>query len=109
MIEDKIELLTTQGEQCVKRYSKRAVKATFVPFVSMPLVHSLCAAMMNDLDKIYGVSAKGERASNVAVGVLATPFMMVPVWGAVPAAAYVKTVGESYLKALADLQSRSLL
>ena len=100
-----IETLTARGEQCIKNYSKRAIKATFVPFISIPLVHGLCAAMMNDLDGIFGLTAKNERASNIAVGVLSTPFMMVPVWGAVPAAAYVKTVGESYLKALVDMYS----
>ena len=104
MSEDRIAMLTAQGKECVKKYSQKAMKATFVPFLSIPLVHGLCAAMQSELDKIFGVSvAKDERYSNIAIGALVTPFMAVPLWGAVPAKAYIETVGESYLKALIDM------
>jgi len=104
MNEDRIAMLTAQGKECIKKYSQKAMKATFVPFVSIPLVHGLCAAMQSELDKIFGVSvAKGERRSNIAIGALVTPFMAVPLWGAIPAMAYVETVGESYLKTLLDM------
>jgi len=104
MRKQKIEILTAQGKECVRDYSKKVIKASFLPFVSIPLVHSLCVAMLLELDKIFDVGkAKNENPSNIALGVLATPFMAVPLWGAIAAKAYVETVGESYLRALIEM------
>ena len=100
----RIEARTAQGKQCVSEYTKRAMKASFLPLVSIPMVHGLCVAMFADLDKIFGASAaKNEKLTNLALGILTTPFMVVPVWGAIPAMAYVETVGKSYLKALIQM------
>lgn len=108
MHENKIELLVAQGKECIIDYSDKVVKASFLPLVSVPLVHSLCVAMLTELDKIFDVeSAEGEKFSNIALGVLATPFMLVPVWGAIAAKAYVETVGKSYLKALVEMSEKS--
>ena len=97
----RIEILAAQGKECIRKYTQKAMKASFLPFVSVPLVHGLCVAMQAELDKIFDIgAAKNEKYSNIALGALATPFMLVPVWGAIPSAAYVQTVGESYLKAL---------
>ena len=104
MGKDNLETLTAQCKECIKKYSKRAAKASFLPIVSIPLVHGLCVAMQTEMNKIFGVgAAKDERHSNIALGVLATPFMAVPLLGAIPAAAYVQTVGESYMKALIEM------
>ena len=101
MNEDRIEILDALGKECIKKYSKKIMKATFVPFVSILLVHGLCIAMHQELSRIFGVDTiKSEKYSNIVIGVLVTPFMAIPLWGAIPAAAYVQTVGESYLKAL---------
>ena len=101
MNEDRIKKLTAQGKECISEYSQKAMKAALLPFVSIPLVHGLCVAMQSELDKIFDIgAAKGEKYSNIALGVLATPFILVPLWGAIPAMAYVQIVGESYLKAL---------
>ncbi|MCL2057126.1 MAG: hypothetical protein FWH02_07930 [Oscillospiraceae bacterium] len=100
---DRIEILTERGKDCVRKYSERARNATFLPLVSIPAVHSLCAAMLSDLDKIFGTrKVENEKASNIALGILASPFMLVPLWGAIPAMAYIETVGESYIKALVN-------
>ena len=110
MSEDKIEILAAQGKKCINKYSKKVIKATFLPFVSIPLVHGLCVAMLSELDKMFDVgTAKDEKLTNIAIGVLATPFMAVPIWGAVAAASYVETVGESYLKALIGMSRKSWL
>lgn len=110
MGEDRTKILVTQSKECIKKYSKKVMKATFLPFVSIPLVHGLCVAMLAELDKIFDIgAAKHERPSNIALGVLATPFMAVPLWGAIPAMAYIETVGESYLKALSDMNRKSSL
>ena len=101
MNENKIEQLAAQGKICIKKYSKKAMKATFFPFVSIPLVHGMCIAMQSELNALFGVGkAKSESASNIALGVAATPFIAIPLFGAISAVAYVETVGESYLKAL---------
>ena len=105
---DTIETLTARGRACVRAYCEKARNATFLPLVSIPVVHSLCAAMLLELDKIFGVGkAKSEKPSNIALGILATPFMAIPLWGAIPAMAYVETVGESYIKALVKMADRS--
>ena len=110
MGEERIELMAAQGRECVRKYSKKALQASFLPFVSIPLVHGLCVAMQAEMGKIFGIgAAKGEKYSNIPLGVLATPFMMVPLWGAIPAEAYVQTVGESYLRALTKMYKDSLL
>ena len=110
MGEDKIEILTAQGRECIRKYSKKAMQASFLPLVSIPLVHGLCVAMQAELEKIFAIgTAKGEKYSNIALGVLATPFMAVPLWGAIPASAYVQTVGESCLKAMIKMHRDSLL
>ena len=101
MNEERIEKLNAHGKECISQYSQRAMKAALLPLVSIPLVHGLCIAMQSELEKVFDIgAAKGEKYSNIALGVLATPFILVPLWGAIPAAAYVQTVGESYLKAL---------
>ena len=106
---DKLEMLTLQGKECIELFSKRALKASFLPIVSLPLVHGLCVAMQAELDKIFDVGpAKGEKYSNIALGVFATPFMAIPLLGSIPSAAYVKTVGASYMKALIKLHEDSL-
>ena len=110
MIEDKLEMLNAQGKTCIKKYSKRALKASFLPIVSVFLVHGVCAAMQAELDKIFGIgTAKDEKHSNIALGVVATPFMVIPLWGAIPAEAYVQTVGESYMKALVKMYKDTLI
>jgi len=99
-----MKLLTAQGKDCIRGYCDKAVKASFLPLVSVPLVHRLCAAMLGELNKIFDVGpAKYENPSNIALGALVTPFVAVPVWGAIAAKAYIQTVGESYLKALIDI------
>ena len=101
MSEDKLEILTVQSNECVRRYSKRAMKASFLPIVSLFLVHGLCIAMKAELDKIFNIgAAKNEKYSDIALGVLVTPFIAIPLVGAIPAESYVKIVGESYIKAL---------
>ena len=109
MDNDKLECLTLQGKECIEVFSKRALKASFLPIISLPLVHGLCVAMQAELDKIFDVSpAKAEKYSNIVLGVFATPFMAIPLLGAVPSEAYVRTVGKSYMKALIELHEDSL-
>jgi len=97
----RVEQLAEQGKKCIEKHSRKAVTATFVPLVSVPLVHSLCAAMLSELNKIFGVDAvKSEQPSNIALGVIMTPLMAIPLWGAVAASSYIETVGKSYLDVL---------
>ena len=105
----KLEVLTLQGKECIEVFSKRALKASFLPLVSLPLVQGLCLAMQTELDKIFDVgTAKGEKYSNIALGIFATPLMLIPLLGAIPSEAYVRTVGKSYMKALIKQHEDSL-
>ena len=110
MSEDKLEILIEQSKECIRKYSQKVMKASFLPIVSIPLVHGLCVAMQAELDKIFDIgTAKDEKHSNIALGVVATPLMAIPIWGAIPAAAYVQTVGESYMKALIKMYRSSFI
>jgi len=64
--------------------------------------------MFRELDQIFGtcVPRSEEGYSNVAIGAIATPFMAIPVWGAIAAASYIETVGKSYLAALIEQTSQ---
>ena len=109
MNEDKLEMLAVKGKACIKKHSKRAIKASFIPILSIPLVHGICAAMQSELDKIFDIGkAKDEKHSNIVLGAIATPLMLIPLWGAVPAEAYVQTVGENYVKALIKMHRETL-
>ena len=109
MDKDKLECMTLRGKKCIEVFSKRALKASFLPIVSLPMVHGLCVAMQTELDKIFNIGpVKTEKYSNIALGVIATPFMAIPLLGAVPSEAYVRTVGKSYMKALIKLHEDTL-
>ena len=101
---DRLKRLTAKGEACIESYSKRAIQATFLPFVSVPVVHSLCAKMIASLSDMFDIdTANREKYSNIALGVVATPFILVPLWGAIAASAYIESVGKSYLAVLVDI------
>lgn len=107
----RIEKLKSDGKDCVDLYSNKAMKIGFVPGGCIPIVHGICITMVMSLNKIVGInSSKGFASdifSNALVGLIATPFMIVPLVSAGVAYAYVAAIGESYLDSLMSVINRS--
>ena len=107
----RIEQMRSEGKACVDSYSDKAGKIGFIPGGCIPVVHGMCISMIASLNKIVGInSSKGfstEIFANALVGVVATPFMAIPLLSAAVAYAYVGTVGELYLDSLMGVISRS--
>ena len=102
-MESKIEA----ANACIVANTKQAVAISFVPLVSIPLVHGICVKMIVQLDKIFGIPTdKGfssEIFHDILTGIVIAPAMAVPVLGAGVAHFYIKTVGEYYVKAVASV------
>lgn len=94
-------ILTGKGQRIVEEYAEKASKIGVIPFASIPFVHGLCAKMIHDLNRLYGVNAPAENhIANAMLGIIATPLMIVPVLSSAVASGYVAGTGETYLEAL---------
>lgn len=102
--EKRVEEIKENGKACIKKHGKSAGRIGIIPGGCIPFVHGICIKMLMDLDRIAGIdSSKGFADSifaNVIVGLIATPFMAVPVLSPLMAIGYVEGVGETYLEAL---------
>ncbi|MDL2302578.1 GTPase domain-containing protein [Lachnospiraceae bacterium OttesenSCG-928-D06] len=103
--------LRSKGMRCIESYGDKALKIGFVPVGCIPFVHGLCIKMLMDLNGLVGInSAKGfatDIFADAVVGLIATPFMGVPLLSAAVATGYVQSVGETYLDALMSVIGRS--
>ena len=101
---DRISKIESEGNKCIADYSSTAEKIGILPAGCIPFVHGICIKMMVELNDIAGI--KGDKAlvsdifTDAVLGVIATPFMAVPLLSIPVAKAYVETVGEGYLKVL---------
>lgn len=107
----RIEAMRVDGMNCIESYSGKAMKISLVPGGCIPIVHGICIAMITALNKIVGINSTKGFASdifaNAVVGLIATPFMVVPLVSAGVAYAYVAAVGEAYLDSLMMVIKRS--
>lgn len=103
--------LRSKGMRCIESYGDKALKIGFVPVGCIPFVHRLCIKMLMELNGLVGInSAKGFVTgifADAIVGLIATPFMGVPLLSAAVATGYVQSVGETYLDALMSVIDRS--
>ena len=101
---ERIDSIESNGKWIVSNYVSSATKIGFIPGGCIPIVHGMCVKMIADLNKAAGIKGGGNLAeevfTDVVVGIVATPFMMIPLFSAAVASAYVETIGENYLKAL---------
>jgi len=108
---DKIDKMEQQGKAIIDDYSDMAMKIGFIPGGCIPIVHGLCIEMITELNKVFGIiTTEGFGAdifSNVMVGIIATPFMAVPVLSAAVAYGYVGSVGETYIEAIKNVAMHS--
>lgn len=92
------------GSGIIMKYSMAAGKIGWVPVGCIPIVHGICIKMINDLNKLVGVSVgkefTEEIVASIVVGVITTPFMAVPLLSALVARVYVEQIGDDYLELL---------
>lgn len=109
--EKRIEQLREKCHNYIDNYSNKAAKVGLLPVGCIPIVHGMCIKMLVNLNGMVGInSTKGfaeEIFANVVVGVIATPFMVVPLLSTGVAFGYISTIGESYLDALINVVERS--
>lgn len=110
--EKRMEQLRQKGQNCIDDYSDMAKKAGFLPGFCIPIVHGMCIKMLTDLNNMVGIDSAKELAAdifaNVVVGIIATPFMTIPLISVGVAYSYVSSVGEAYLDALMNVIGRSM-
>lgn len=110
---EKIEEMERRGKAISDDYSDKAMKIGFLPGGCIPFVHGLCIKMLTELDKAFGIkTAEGfgaEIFSNVMLGIIATPFMVVPLLSAAVAKGYVAAVGEGYIEAVKNVVAGSTI
>lgn len=102
--EERIKNIEIWGNRIIGDYESKATKIGFIPGGCIPIIHGMCIKMIADLNSIAGFKSGKNFADEIfvdaVVGLIATPFMVVPLLSAAVASAYVQTIGESYLKAL---------
>lgn len=100
---ERIKSIELHGNRIISKYSSSASKIGFVPGGCIPVVHGMCIKMITELNGLIGIKSRNfasEMFNDVVVGLIATPFMCVPLLSAAVAYAYVQQVGEDYFKAL---------
>lgn len=108
---ERIAQIESKGNRCIEENSSAATKIGILPAGCIPFVHGICIKMMVELNELAGI--KGDKAlasdifTNAVLGVIATPFMVVPLLSIAVAKAYVETVGEGYLKVLIEVIDNS--
>ena len=101
------EIMVGKANVCIESHAKQAIAVSFIPFISLPIVYGVCAKMIVQLDKIFGIpTAKGwdsEILNDILAGIVAAPALAIPVLGAGVASSYIKSIGESYATAVAEV------
>ncbi len=107
----RIEQLREKGKGYINNYSDTAMKVGIVPVGCIPIIHGMCIKLFVDLNSMVGINSAKDFAAdifaNVFVGIIATPFMTVPLLSARAASAYISAAGEAYLDALINVIERS--
>ncbi len=100
----RIRYIERKGNGMISDYVSRAEKIGYVPLGCIPAVHGMCITMISDLNSLVGFESgkrfADEIFTDIILGFIVTPLMMIPFLSAAAASAYVQRIGESYLKAL---------
>jgi hypothetical protein len=109
--EEKIAEIKDRANRCIQEYAQSARKIGKFPLFCIPFIHGICIKMLYKLDKIIGIhTTKGFEEyifTNVIVGIIVTPLMVIPLCSAAAAQAYIEKAGEEYLKALIAVIEKS--
>ena len=110
-LRERIERIERQGKEIIDKHVSRATKIGFIPGGCIPIVHGICIDLIAQLNKLAGLHMgkdfAGDIFSDVIVGIIVTPFMVVPLASALFAGAYVQAIGENYLETLLSVIGQS--
>lgn len=105
----KNERMEKIARKSIQTYKDKAGAAGWLPAICIPYVHGLCAKMIVEINKAYEISTGKDISDMIAdmiFGLVATPFMAVPVLSRVATEVYIETVGETYLDAVKNMVER---
>lgn len=112
-LKEKHRVMREKAQECINTHAKQAVAVSFIPLVSSPIVYGVCAKMIVQLDKIFGIpTAKGwdsEILHDILAGVIVSPALAIPFLGAGVASVFIKSIGGNYANAVASVVSTSTL
>ena len=106
---EKNATLEKKARNCITNYGENAGKAGWIPGLCIPFVHGMTIKMLSDINKIYGINMGQDSTSVIAdviVGLIATPFMAIPLVSRLVTEAYVEALGEQYLNAVVEMVER---
>ena len=99
-----IRCMEETGNGIISDYASSAEKIGFIPGVCIPVVHGMCIKMIGDLNDLAGIKSGEHFAEeifkDVILGLVASPFMCIPLLSAFAASAYIEQIGKDYMKAL---------
>lgn len=109
--QERIKSIELKGKRIIDDYVSAATKIGFIPGGCIPFIHGISIKLIAELNKLAGFKPEkdfaGEIFNDAIVGLIATPFMLLPLLSAGVAQAYVLTVGEDYLRALLSVIDKS--
>lgn len=100
---EKNERLESKAKKCIEKHAGNAGKAGWLSGICIPIVHGITIKMLSEINDIYGIKMEKEASdviADIVVGLVATPFMAVPLVSRLVTEAYVTALGESYLDAV---------
>jgi len=101
--------MNENAQKSIDAHIKQAMAASFIPLVSLPVIYGICAKMILQLDKIFGIpTAKGwdsEIVQDLMAGIVVAPALIIPLLGAGVASSYIKSIGENYAQAVSIVVS----
>jgi GTPase SAR1 family protein len=104
MRQERIKRLSEKATKVIEKHADSATKVGFVPGGCIPVVHGICIHMISELNSVLGINTSDgfgvEIFAYIMTGIVATPFMVIPLLSAAIARVHVETVGESYRDAV---------
>lgn len=108
----RIKDIEEKGKKVISDYASSAMKIGAIPGGCIPIVYGICIKMIADLNDLAGFNSGKKFAdeifTDVVVGLIVTPLMLVPFLSALTAFAYIQTIGDNYLGALLKVIDLSL-
>lgn len=109
--DNEIKKIEEKGKACIRDFSEQTNRIGWIPVGCIPVVHGKCVCMISKLNGIGGLSKDSvfadEIFTDIIIGLIATPFMVVPFLSSLVASAYIETIGQGYLRAMIAIVKES--
>lgn len=100
-----------KAQNCIDKHVKNTETIGRLPLACIPFVHGICIKMISELHSVFEIDLGKEFAElifqNVVLGVIAMPFMAIPLLSAGVACSFVEEVGEEYVDALTTVLTKT--